>query len=333
MQSKYVIGWVILALAAGCKPSKEIKTMGTIERLDPALDQILSADAKPEILGQGYTWSEGPVWDETHKFLLFSDVPQDTVYKWTEDEGVTTYLTPSGYTGSTPSTSKERGANGLLINAKGQLVLCQHGDRRLATMNAPLDQPAAQYTSLAERYHGKRFDSPNDVVADSKGNYYFTDPPYGLADHEKDSAKDAPYQGVYRLSPDGKLNLLVDSLTKPNGIALSPDEKYLFVANSDPERARWYRFEIKDSTLTDAKIFYDATSMTTTDKGLPDGMKIDKAGHVFASGPGGILIFSNDGKLLGKVKLPEATANCALNQDGTTLFITSHQYLLRLKMR
>lgn len=333
MNRKQEMAWIVLSLLIGCKPAKEIKTIGSIERLDPTLDQIISPDAKPEILAEGFAWSEGPVWVESQKMLLFSDVPQDTVYKWTEESGKEVYLTPSGYTGSTPSTSRERGSNGLLINAKGQLVLCQHGDRRVAVMNASLDHPAPDYTTIADNYHGKKFDSPNDGVFDSKGNLYLTDPPYGLGGLEKDPLKEAPYQGVYKITPDGKVTLLVDTLTKPNGIALSPDQKSLFVANSDPLRARWYQFELGDTAVTSGKVFFDFTTHDPSEKGGPDGMKIDKNGIVFASGPGGIVIFNPGGKLIGRIKLPEATANCALSADEKTLYITSDMYLLRLKMR
>jgi gluconolactonase len=333
MNTKLKMAGIALFLLTACGPSKDLKTIGEIDRLDPALDQIISPGVKPEILAEGYTWSEGPVWVESQKMLLFSDVPQDTVYKWTEEKGAEVYLTPSGYTGNTPSSSREPGSNGLLINGKGQLVLCQHGDRRIAVMNAPLDHPAPNYTTLADRYHGKRFDSPNDGVFDRQGNLYFTDPPYGLGNYEKDSLKEAPYQGVYKLSPDGKVNLLIDTLTKPNGIALSPDQKSLFVANSDPQKARWYRFELGDTSVTSGKVFNDMTKHDPSEKGGPDGMKIDGNGIVFATGPGGIVIFNPDGKLIGRIRLPEATANCALSEDQKTLYITSDQYLLRLKMR
>jgi len=333
MSRKQNLTWIILSLFIGCKPVKELKTIGSIERLDPSLDQIISPGAKPEVIAEGFTWSEGPVWVESQKMLLFSDVPQDTVYKWTEEKGKEVYLTPSGYTGKTPSTSGERGSNGLLINAKGQLVLCQHGDRRVAVMNAPLDHPASDFTTIADNYHGKKFDSPNDAVFDNKGNLYVTDPPYGLGGHEKDSLKEAPYQGVYKITPDGKVFLLVDTLTRPNGIALSPDQKSIFVANSDGQKARWYQYELGDTAVTSGKVFYDITAHDPSEKGGPDGMKIDSNGIVFASGPGGIVVFNSGGKLIGKIKLPEATANCALSPDEKTLYITSKNVVLRLKMR
>jgi len=320
----------VFALAA-CQPAKDVKIIGSIERADPALDNVVSADAGATILAEGFTWSEGPVWVEKYKMVLFSDVPQDTVYKWTAEKGKEVYLTPSGYTGTTPTRSKERGSNGLLLNARGQLVLCQHGDRRVAVMNAPLDQPASNFTTLADRYQGKRFNSPNDAVFDRQGNLYLTDPPYGLEKKELDPDKETPFQGVYKVYPNGKVTVLVDSLTKPNGIALSPDQKFLWVANSDPAKKRWYRYALGDSTVTSGKLVNDVTSQT--EPGLPDGMKINSKGIVFASGPGGIQIFDPEGKFLGKIKLPGATANCALSQDEKTLFITSNKYLLSVPLK
>jgi gluconolactonase len=333
MNRKLNLTWIVLSLFISCKPVKELKSIGSIERLDPSLDQIISPDANPEIIAEGFTWSEGPVWVESQKMLLFSDVPQDTVYKWTEEKGKEVYLTPSGYTGTTPTTSREPGSNGLLITAKGQLVLCQCGDRRLAVMNAPLDHPAPDFTALANTYRGKKFDSPNDAVLDGKGNFYMTDPPYGLGGMEMDPLKEAPYQGVYKITPEGKVFLLVDTLTKPNGIALSPDQKSLFIANSDPRKAKWYQYELGDTAVISGKVFFDITAHDPSEKGGPDGMKIDKNGIVFASGPGGIVIFNPSGKLIGKIRLPEAASNCALSPDEKTLYITADMYVVRLKMR
>jgi gluconolactonase len=332
MNTKHRTALLIMALLTGCQPAKEVKTTGSIERLDPGLDQIIAPDARVEIIAEGFDWSEGPVWSAGDSMLLFSDVPKNTIYKWTEKMGTQVYLTPSGYTGSIPRGG-EPGSNGLLIDKNGTLILCQHGDRKIASMEASLSDPKPSFKTLADNYRGKKFDSPNDVTIDSKGNLYFTDPPYGLVKNEKDSSKEAPYQGVYKVTRAGSVILLVDTLTRPNGIALSPDEKYLFVANSDGAKARWYRYELGDSTVTAGKVFYDATAHPASEKGGPDGMKIDHNGTVFATGPGGIMIFNPEGKLLGRIRLPEATANCALNEDEKTLYITSDMNVLRLKMR
>lgn len=311
---------------------KETKTTGSIERTDPALNNIIKEDAVIEVLAEGYDWSEGPVWVESQKMLLFSDVPKNVIYKWTEEKGAEEYLTPSGYTGSTPSESREPGSNGLTLDGEGRLILCQHGDRRIARMDAPYDQPAPNFVTLADNYDGKKFNSPNDIAHRSNGDFFFTDPPYGLPKHAEDPTKEIPFQGVYKISADGKVTLLVDSLTRPNGIAFTPDEKTLIVANSDPEKPVWYAFDLDENdSLTNARIFYNAKG--AEGPGLPDGFKIDKQGNIFASGPGGIWIFDKDAKVLGKIKLPSPTSNCALADDDKTLYITSDAQLLRVKMR
>ena len=325
---KNIVFFTLLLFAISCS-TKESKTYGTIEQLDPALADIISPDAKVELLGQGYEWSEGPLWIESQKMLLFTDVPKNIIHKWTEEKGVDIYLTPSGYTGTGPE-SKEPGANGLAFDDEENLLLCQHGDRRIAVMNASWDQPKPDFKTVANTYNGKRFNSPNDLVF-FNNDIYFTDPPYGLA---ADSLKELPYQGVYKATADGKVILLIDSLTRPNGIAFSPDHKKMYVANSDSKRVHWYEYEMSDSgTVVSGKIFYDAGAEAKIDKGSPDGLKVDSKGNIFASGPGGIWIFNPAGKVLGKIKLPNPTANCALTPDDKTLFITSDMNLLRVKLK
>lgn len=313
-----------------CRVADEAKTIGSVERIDTSLDDLIDPSATLEVLSEGYEWSEGPVWVDSEKMLLFSDVPMNTVYKWTEENGTEVYLKPSGYTGESSSNSAEEGSNGLALDGKGKLVLCQHGDRRLAAMDAPLNAPQAIFTTLADQYDGKKFNSPNDVAIRRNGDYFFTDPPYGLP---KNLNQEIPFQGVYKLS-EGTVTLLVDSLTRPNGLAFSPDEKTLVIANSDPAKAIWYAFELTpDDSLVNGRIFHDATAAAKTEPGLPDGLKIDRQGNIFATGPGGVWIFNKDGKLLGKIKVPVPTANCAFSADEKTLFLTADNYLLRLKMR
>jgi gluconolactonase len=332
---KYLSLLPALLLALSCNTMKEKKTIGSIERTDAALNTLIAEDAVIEVLAEGYIWSEGPVWVPSANMLLFSDVPANTIYKWTEKDGVSVYLTPSGYTGSTPSQSKEPGSNGLTLDGEGRLILCQHGDRRLARMDAPVDQPKASFTTLADNHEGKKFNSPNDVAYHRSGSFFFTDPPYGLPmQNENDPAKELPFQGVFKVSPDGKLTLLTDSLTRPNGIAFTPDGRTVIVANSDPQKAIWYAYDLTESdTFTNARIFYDATADAKTTHGLPDGLKADRQGNIFATGPGGVWIFDKNGKVLGKIKTPVPTANCALADDDKTLFITAKQYLLRVRLR
>jgi gluconolactonase len=337
MTLKHLIPGIVLAAAIyACQPAKEVKTIGSIDRLDPALDGIVSPDAKIEIIADGFDWTEGPLWLEDKKMLLFSDIPRNSIYKWTEEKGAELYLKPTGFTGDS-TQSQEPGSNGLLLNDEGNLVLCQHGDRRIAMMLASIDSPKAEFQTIVDKYDGKRLNSPNDAVFNNY-DFYFTDPPYGFKGMEN-PPKEIPFQGVYRAAADGGVTLLVDSVTRPNGIAFSPDGNFLFIACSDPEKAVWYRYSvIKDGTgnvgLGMGKVIYDATSLVATQKGLPDGMKIDSKGNIFASGPGGVFIFNQEGKVLGKINIPDAPcSNTALSADEKTLFITNDMNVLRVKLR
>ena len=308
------------------------KKTGTLEKVDPALDSIISPGAQAEIIAEGFDWSEGPIWVESHKMLLFSDVPRDTVYKWTEEKGKEVYLTPSGYTDSTPRGG-EMGSNGLTLDNDGNLILCQCGNRQIAKLDAPFDNPAPKYISLANNYNGKKFNSPNDVIVSSKGEIFFTDPPYGLEKHMDDPKKEIPFQGVFKVQKDGKVILMTDSLTRPNGLAFLPGERTMIVANSDPDKPNWYAFDMDDKgQFINARIFYSAAGYKAS-KGLPDGFKIDKKGNVIATGPGGLWIFNSVGKLLGRMKFDEATSNVAFSPDEKTLYITNDMNVLRLKMR
>ncbi len=226
------------------------------------------------------------------------------------------------------------GSNGLMLDKNGSLVLCQCGNRQMARMDAALDKPQPKYITLAGKYNGKRFNSPNDAVYNSKGELFFTDPPYGLEKQMKDPKKEIPFQGVYKVKTNGEVVLITDSLTRPNGIAFLPGEKTLLVANSDPAKPNWYAFELDDDgKVISSRIFYSTAGYDKSVRGLPDGMKTDKKGNVFATGPGGIWIFNSGGKLLGKVKLQQATSNIALSADEKTMYITNDMNILRLKMR
>ena len=280
------------------QPAAKYKTIGTIERIDPALDKIISPNTKVEVITEGFDWSEGPVWIQSENMLLFSDIPQNIIYKWTEKNGKEIYLTPSGYTDSM-KRGGEMGSNGLVLDPGGRLVLCQHGNRQMARMNAPVNDPKPSFTTIANNYKGKKFNSPNDAVYNSSGELFFTDPPYGLEKRMDDPKKEIPFQGVYKVKKNGEVIVLVDSLTRPNGIAFMPGEKTLIVSNSDPEKPIWYAFDVKGNALTNARVFYKDADYDSTQKGLPDGLKIDKNGNVFAAGPGGVWIFNKKGKAVG----------------------------------
>ncbi len=308
------------------------RTIGSLEVKDPRFYDLISPRAKIEILAEGFEWSEGPVWVPEGGYLLWSDIPTNSIYKWKEGEGATLFMRPSGYTGS-PRRGGEPGSNGLALDAQGRLVLCEHGDRRVARL-ASLGNPAGPKVTLAHRYKGKRLNSPNDLVLHSTGSLYFTDPPYGLEKNVKDPAKELDFQGVYRLGTDGTLTLLTDQLTRPNGVAFSPDVKTLYVANSDPAMPVWYAFSVQgDGTLATRRIFHDCRPWREGKPGLPDGMKVDKQGNVFATGPGGVCVFAPDGTRLGTILTTQATANCAWGDDGSTLYITADTYLLRIRTK
>jgi len=327
---KYLIASMLAVALFAC--GKKEKLTGTIERIDPAFDALVDSDAKVEVIAEGFEWSEGPLWLPSANMLIFSDVPTNTIYKWTPEKGKEIYLIPSGYTGNIPRGG-EMGSNGLTLNNEGKLALAQHGDRRVALMNAPLDAPAPNFVALGDHYEGKKFNSPNDLVFNDKGDVFFTDPPYGLPHQEKDSTREIQFQGVYKAS-QGKVTLITDSITRPNGIGFLPGYKTLIVANSDPDKAIWYAYDIlENDSVANARIFYDATADAKKERGVPDGFKVDSQGNIFSSGPGGLWIMNKDGKVLGKIKLSEATSNCALSPDEKTLYVTCDMYVARIKLR
>ncbi|TVS16639.1 MAG: SMP-30/gluconolactonase/LRE family protein [Planctomycetaceae bacterium] len=321
---------VSLGTWIGGSSSPAAETLGEIERLDPAMDQLLDEDAQIEILARGFTWTEGPVWvpEAQGGYLLFSDIPRNTVFQWREGQGIRLFLQPSGYTGRV-FYGLEPGSNGLLLDPQGRLVLCEHGDRRIAV----LTEDGGKRT-LVDNYQGKRLNSPNDAVYMSNGDLYFTDPPYGLPNRWDDPRRELDFCGVYRLTRDGELTLLTDQLPRPNGIALSPDEKTLYVAQSDPKAAIWMAFPIQeDGTLGTGRVLFDATKWVGRRPGLPDGLAVDQQGNLWASGPGGILILTPEGRLLGRLNTGQRTSNCTFGEDGKTLFITADSFLCRVRTR
>ena len=303
--------------------------VGSIERVDPAFDALVPKDAFIEKLADGFRWSEGPVWIADGKYLLFSDIPPNLIWKWKEGEGKSVFMKNAGYTGA-KARGGEPGTNGLTLDSEGRLVACEHGDRRISRV-----EKDGKKTTLADKYQGKRLNSPNDLVYKSNGDLYFTDPPYGLELNWDDPARELDFCGVYRLGKDGAVTLLDNHMTRPNGIAFSPDEKTLYVANSDRNKPVWLAFDVKDDgTLGKSRVFFDGSAWVKAGKkGLPDGLKVDKAGNVWATGPGGVVVFSPEGKHLGTLNTGVPTANVAFADEGATLFITANDKLCRVKLK
>ncbi len=310
--------------------------IGKIEIYDNSAANIIDSNAAIEIIGRNYNWCEGPVWIASKQMLLFSDVPENKIYEWTMKDTPVLYLTPSGYT-DTAYRKGENGSNGLALDKDGRLLLCQSGNRQVARLNSSLDSPKPDFTVLAPNYNGKKFNSPNDLVVDSKNNIYFTDPIYGLPDGEKDPSRELTFEGVYKINTNGKTILLIDSISRPNGIALSMDEKILYVGSSDENRTAWYAYNLDGyGNIQSGGILLDGAELKekATVKQGADGFKIDKFGNIFGAGPDGINIISPGGKLLGLIKVyNRPTSNCAFNETKDVLYITADDLVLKVQIR
>jgi gluconolactonase len=324
----FIVLTLLLAAAASAQPPRSYPSLGKVVRENQKLDSLIEPGTQIEVLASGFEWTEGPVWDAKGQYLLFSDIPNNAVMKWSREKGVELYLKPAGYTG-VANYGKEPGSNGLILDPQGRLISMEHGDRRVSRL-----EPGGGKVTLADRYEGKRLNSPNDGVLKSNGDLYFTDPPYGLPKRADDPLRELEFFGVYRLA-GGRLTLLTRELTRPNGIAFSPDEKTLYVAQSDPRRAIWMAYPVlPDGGIGEGRVFADVTAMVN-DKlpGLPDGMKVDRYGNLWATGPGGVHIYAPDGTRLGRLDTGEATANVAWGDDGSTLYITADMYLCRIRTK
>lgn len=303
-------------------------SLGKLERLSAKFDQLVSPEAKIEILAEGFTWTEGPVWiGGADGHLLFSDIPRNSIFKWEQSGKISLFMMPSGYTGVT-YYGLEPGSNGLLLDHLGRLVMCEHGDRRLSV----LTEQGGKLT-LADNYQGKRLNSPNDGALKSNGEIYFTDPPYGLPQRFTDPRRELDFCGVYRRKVDGTVTLLTKEIERPNGIAFSPDERTLYVAQSNPEQANWTAFPVKDDgSLGAGKEIANVTQRVGHEPGLPDGMTVDSQGILWASGPGGIYVMEPSGELLGRLVTGERTSNCTFGPGGY-LYMTVDSYLCRIQTK
>ncbi len=334
--------FLFLVAGAGCNQATDngqtpvtVKdsAIGRIELFDPTAAALIDSNAMIEVIGRGFNWSEGPVWLADKQTLIFSDVPENKIFQWKEGDSTRLYLTPSGYT-SLEVQPGETGSNGMTLDKNGQLLLCQSGNRQVARMNASLDSPRPVFTALATNYKGKRFNSPNDIVADRNNNIYFTDPIYGLPKGADDPKRELTFEGVFKIDEAGKLSLLIDSIARPNGIALSPDERILYVASSDDEHPKWFAYHLdKRGNISGGGVLLDATAMKAAAevKQGADGFKIDNGGNIFSAGPDGINIISPAGKRLALIKVYDRpTSNCVFNEKKNVLFITADDLVLKV---
>jgi gluconolactonase len=297
-----------------------------IERLAPALDDVVSPDARLEQVAGGFEFTEGPVWSPDGA-LLFSSPNTNAIYRWDPRGAVTVFRSKSGYSGTDIGRYHQPGSNGLTFDPQGRLTICQHGNRRVVRV-----EPHGNVTVLADRYEGAQLNSPNDLVYRSDGTLFFTDPPFGLPGVFDDPAKELPFSGVFAVR-DGRVILVTDELAGPNGLAFSPDERFLYVGNWDPERKLIMRYELDaDCVVRGASVFADLTA--EPGEGALDGLKVDDAGNVFACGPGGVWILSPDGERLGLLRVPEDPHNLAWGDpDGRTLYITALTGVYRIRPR
>jgi gluconolactonase len=301
----------------------------TIERLDARLDAVLAPGAQIEVFARDIEWAEGPLWSASLEALLFSDVPRNAIYAVRPGSVPRLFLSRSGYTGTALFTGPEPGSNGLAFDAHGRLAYCRHGNRDIARR-----EDDGSTSILASHFEGRRLNSPNDLVYRSNGELYFTDPPFGLPGGQADPGKELPFQGVFRMTPDGALTAVITDLDAPNGIGFSPDERTLYVSNASNARPVWMAYTITpDGTLAGAREFANARDFVQPGEGVPDGLKVDRLGNVWAAGPGGVHVFASDGTRLGRIVTGVKTGNLSFGEDGATLFIAANHRILRLRTR
>ena len=320
---------LIFILAPYILLSQEV-TNSDITVFDESVLSIINKNAKIEILADTFIVAEGPLWDMSQNRLIFTDVRQNKIFTWDENDGVREYISPSGSTGYAPSFSDGGiGANGLAFDESGNIILCQHGDRRLAFLTN-LGSKNPKFTTIVDNFEGKRFNSPNDLAISKSGDIYFTDPPYGFKNFS-DKYREINFNGVYKYSKDGEVFLISSNMSRPNGIALSLDEKYIYVNNSDPQNdPKILRFKTSNF---EEKLFFDGTELSKTYPGGFDGLKVHSSGNIFTTGPNGVLIISPTGKLLAMINYGKKITNCNFDNKEEYLYVTGFDDISRIKLK
>ena len=309
-------------------------TRGNVQIFDESAKIFVNEDSRIELLADSLFLSEGPLWIESQNSLLFTQVASNKVFKWNENDGLSVYLDPSGYTGIVPAEPDGLvGSNGMVLNSNGDLILAQHGDRRVAKL-IDWDNETPEFETLAGRYNDKLFNSPNDLVYADNGDLYFTDPPYGFGLEKllTSELKEQPVNGVYKLTKSGEVVLLVEDILLPNGIAISNDNKTLYVNSSDVEYPIITKFDITENGLENREIFFDGTELIKSSEGWFDGLKVHSSGNIFSTGPGGVLILTPEGKHLATIGTTSNALNCAFGNNEEYLYITAFDYLARVKL-
>ena len=335
---KYILSFFLLSILSCVNNTNQENhtrlTRGNVQIFDESAKIFVNEDSRIELLADSLFLSEGPLWIESLNSLLFTQVASNKVFKWNENDGLSVYLDPSGYTGIVPAEPDGLvGSNGMVLNSNGDLILAQHGDRRVAKL-IDWDNETPEFETLAGRYNDKLFNSPNDLVYADNGDLYFTDPPYGFGLEKllTSELKEQPVNGVYKLTKSGEVVLLVEDILLPNGIAISNDNKTLYVNSSDVEYPIITKFDITENGLENREIFFDGTELIKSSEGWFDGLKVHSSGNIFSTGPGGVLILTPEGKHLATIGTTSNALNCAFDNNEEYLYITAFDYLARVKL-
>ena len=335
---KYILSFFLLSILSCVNNTNQENytrlTRGNVQIFDESAKIFVNEDSRIELLADSLFLSEGPLWIESQNSLLFTQVASNKVFKWNENDGLSVYLDPSGYTGIVPAEPDGLvGSNGMVLNSNGDLILAQHGDRRVAKL-IDWDNETPEFETLAGRYNDKLFNSPNDLVYADNGDLYFTDPPYGFGLEKllTSELKEQPVNGVYKLTKTGEVVLLVEDILLPNGVAISNDNKTLYVNSSDVEYPIITKFDITENGLENRDIFFDGTELIKSSEGWFDGLKVHSSGNIFSTGPGGVLILTPEGKHLATIGTTSNALNCAFGNNEEYLYITAFDYLARVKL-